>query len=117
MKPWYQQSGIAARAYDGPWMQSFKEMPPRRNTGSFKRYRAMNRSRQVPAINNPLLQGPRQLYQGYGRSFSKEVKKVQDEKVCSGHHHTEDMRQYPFVGGCLNVTRLQQAPLDRRVNY
>jgi hypothetical protein len=84
MKPWYQQREIAARAYDGPWMRSLREMPPRRQAAGFKLDRVMMWSRKVPAINNPRLQGPRQLYQGYGRSFSKEAKKVQDEKAGSG---------------------------------
>jgi hypothetical protein len=65
-------------------MQSLKEIPPRQKTGSFKLDRVMKRSRKVQAINNPFLQGPRELYQGYRRSFSKEAKKVQDEKAGSG---------------------------------
>jgi hypothetical protein len=54
MKPWYQQQKIAARAYDGQRMRSFKDMPQRRKTGSLKRNRVMNRSRKALAINHPL---------------------------------------------------------------
>jgi hypothetical protein len=60
-------------------MQSFEEFPPRKKT-------VAEAVKKCLAINHPLLQEPRPLNQGCGRSFSKAAKKVQEEKAESFAH-------------------------------
>jgi hypothetical protein len=79
-KPCYQQCGIAASAYVGQWMQSFKEMPLRHKTGSFKRNRVMNRSRQVPAVKNRFFKHRGSCTKAMGAALAKKQRKFKTRR-------------------------------------